>query len=104
MLQQADGLPDNIIKAIIEDDKGNLWLSTNQGISKFFNGINVPDKPVFRNYTVSDGLQANEFNSGAVFKNKEGMIYFGGNNGYNVFHPDNIRDNPYVPTSFLPIC
>ena len=46
---------------------------------------------------VNDGLQVNEFNSRASFKNKAGMIYFGGNNGYNVFNPDKIKTNPYIP-------
>jgi signal transduction histidine kinase/ligand-binding sensor domain-containing protein/AraC-like DNA-binding protein len=95
--QQSHGLPDNIIKAIIEDDHGNLWLSTNQGISKFINGTSAPQSPKFRNYNESDGLQANEFNSRVAFRNKEGLIYFGGNNGYNVFHPDKIEDNPNIP-------
>jgi signal transduction histidine kinase/ligand-binding sensor domain-containing protein/DNA-binding response OmpR family regulator len=94
---ESDGLPNNVIRAIVEDNHGNLWLSTNNGISEFVNGINIPEKPVFKNYNISDGLQGNEFNSRASFKNKDGMIYFGGNNGYNVFNPDNIKTNPFVP-------
>jgi signal transduction histidine kinase/ligand-binding sensor domain-containing protein/DNA-binding response OmpR family regulator len=98
---QSDGLPDNVIQAIIEDNHGNLWLSTNNGISEFIDGINVPDKPGFKNYNINDGLQGNEFISRSSFKNKDGMIYFGGNNGYNVFNPDKIKTNPYVPNIVL---
>jgi signal transduction histidine kinase/ligand-binding sensor domain-containing protein/AraC-like DNA-binding protein len=94
---KSDGLPDNIIQAIIEDDHGNLWLSTNNGISKFIQGIHIPEKPEFINYNFSDGLQGNEFNGRAAFKNKDGLIYFGGSNGYNVFDPDKIESNPFVP-------
>ncbi len=94
---QSDGLPENIIKAIIEDNHGNLWISTSNGISEFVNAVNVPEKPVFKNYNISDGLQGNEFNAQSTFKNKKGMIYFGGNNGYNVFNPDKIKSNPYAP-------
>jgi signal transduction histidine kinase/ligand-binding sensor domain-containing protein/DNA-binding response OmpR family regulator len=94
---KSNGLPDNIIKAIVEDNQGNLWLSTNNGISEFENAIKVPEKPVFKNYNVNDGLQGNEFNSCSAFKNKEGLIYFGGNNGYNVFNPDKITTNPFPP-------
>jgi signal transduction histidine kinase/ligand-binding sensor domain-containing protein/DNA-binding response OmpR family regulator len=92
--QQLHGLAGNVIESISEDNKGNLWLATNNGISKFLNAIDLPDKPVFENFDVSDGLQGNEFNSRAVFKNTKGQMYFGGNNGYNVFNPDDIHDNP----------
>ena len=94
---QSDGLPDNIIRAIEEDNHGNLWISTNNGISEFVNAADTPEKPVFKNYNTNDGLQGNEFNSRASFKNKDGLIYFGGNNGYNVFNPDEIKPNPYMP-------
>ncbi len=100
-----DGLPNNSVKSICEDDHGNLWLSTNNGISKFIGGVTHPEKRIFKNFDVSDGLQENEFNSRSVFKNKKGEIYFGGINGFNVFHPDSIKDNPYIPkivfTDFL---
>ena len=95
---KSDGLPDNIIRAMEEDDHGNLWLSTNNGISEFIDAIHIPGKPVFKNYNINDGLQGNEFISRSSFKNKEGMIYFGGNNGYNVFDPNKIKNNPHIPT------
>jgi signal transduction histidine kinase/ligand-binding sensor domain-containing protein/AraC-like DNA-binding protein len=95
--QMSEGLPSNVIRAIEEDNNGNLWISTNNGISKFMNAINLPAKPVFVNYTTSDGLQGSEFNTRSSFKNKDGLIYFGGNNGYNVFNPSTLKTNPYIP-------
>ncbi|MBN2519470.1 MAG: hypothetical protein JXB17_03110, partial [Bacteroidales bacterium] len=94
---EEDGLPDNSIKGICEDDHGNLWLSTNKGISKFINGISHPENPEFKNFDVGDGLQGNEFNRRSAFKGKDGKMYFGGTNGFNVFHPDSIKDNPNKP-------
>ncbi len=88
---QVDGLPNEVIYGILEDDIGNLWISTNNGLSKF-----NPNTETFRNYDVKDGLQSNEFNMGA-FKSKNGAMYFGGNNGVNVFYPDNIKDNTQIP-------
>ena len=87
-----NGLSNNIIYAILEDNLDNLWISTNYGISKF----NTVDRS-FVNYDVKDGLQSNEFNLGAALKSKDGMMYFGGMNGYNVFDPDKIRINPVQP-------
>jgi len=87
-----DGLPNNAIKGIREDDEGNLWLSTNKGLSMF-----NPETGEFTNYDVSDGLQDNEFYQCSHYKSANGELYFGGVNGFNVFHPDSIVSNPYVP-------
>ena len=92
-----DGLPDNAINSIVEDNHGNLWLSTDKGISKFINAINLPVKPEFRNYGYEDGLQGNEFCPRSVCKGADGKLYFGGPNGFNVFDPDKIIENTYIP-------
>ncbi|MCP4147722.1 MAG: helix-turn-helix domain-containing protein [bacterium] len=90
--RDKDGLPNNVILGILEDDNGNLWLSTNKGISRF-----DPQKRTFKNYDIRDGLQSDEFCRGAFFKNRQGEMFFGGNNGFNIFHPDNIKESTYVP-------
>jgi signal transduction histidine kinase/ligand-binding sensor domain-containing protein/DNA-binding response OmpR family regulator len=88
-----DGLPNNIIYAILPDENGNLWLSTNRGISKF----TPPQFPVGKegvagviNYDNYDGLQGLEFNTGAYFRDQNGQMYFGGINGYSWFKPEDI--------------
>jgi ligand-binding sensor domain-containing protein len=86
------GLPSNAIYGILQDDHGNLWLSTNNGISKF-----DPVRETFRNYKVSDGLQSTEFNGGSYYKSRNGEFFFGGVNGFNSFFPDEIEDNQYIP-------
>ena len=92
-----DGLPTNTIHGILEDDHGNLWISTNNGLSKF-DTLN----DTFKNYDVSDGLQDNEFYVGSCFKDvSNGMMYFGGRNGFNFFHPDSIHDNTVIPRVVL---
>jgi len=89
---KKDGLPNDVVYGILKDDKGNLWMSTNMGISKF-----NPRDESFRNYDVSDGLQSNEFTADAFYKSKNGEMYFGGISGFSVFHPDSIRDNTRPP-------
>ncbi len=89
-----DGLPNNTIQGILEDGKGNLWLSTNHGIAKFIQGSNPTGQNSFRNYTIHDGLCANEFVKRSCFKNSQGYMYFGSTQGYVKFHPDSIKDNP----------
>lgn len=89
---EEDGLANGVIYSILEDGFGNLWLSTNKGLSRF-----NPRSETFRNYDVSDGLQSNEFNIGAYCKTREGDLFFGGINGFNVFNPNDVKNNPYIP-------
>lgn len=88
-----EGLPDNTVYGILSDDNGHLWLSTNRGLSRF----NTQTK-TFRNYDQADGLQNNEFNRMAYFKSSSGELFFAGVNGINSFYPDEIKDNPHIPT------
>ncbi len=93
---ETDGLPNDFIYGILYDAENNLWISTNRGLSKF---DRIKNK--FRNFSVEDGLQSYEFNTGAYFKDRQGCLYFGGINGYNVFCPDSINYNKVVPNIVL---
>lgn len=84
-ISQGKGLPDNTVYATIPDNDGNLWMSTNRGISKYDIKNNL-----FLNFGLSDGLQHDEFNRLAAVKCKTGDIVFGGINGLNIFNPKNI--------------
>ncbi|WP_262509766.1 hybrid sensor histidine kinase/response regulator transcription factor [Breznakibacter xylanolyticus] len=92
----ADGLPNNSVKSIEEDDEGYLWLGTNNGLSRVDAGCG-DTRCRFTNYTVGDGLQGKEFNRRSVMKTSRGGLYFGGIHGMNRFMPSDIRSNPYVP-------
>ena len=87
-----DGLPNNVVYGILEDEKGNLWMSTNLGISMF-----DPVHKTFTNYDRNDGLQGNEFNRNAFYKDKDGKMYFGGVNGVSAFYPEEMKKNMYQP-------
>jgi ligand-binding sensor domain-containing protein/signal transduction histidine kinase len=87
-----DGLPNNVVYGIQEDEEGMLWLSTNFGLSLF-----DPLGLTFQNFTASDGLQANEFSMNSHARGLAGEMYFGGNNGLTVFAPANITSSGYLP-------
>ena len=89
---EKDGLINNTVYGVLVDDSNNIWMSTNGGISKFSSEENV-----FENFTVADGLQSNEFNGRASFKADNGFMYFGGIDGFNVFHPDNVELSEFEP-------
>lgn len=87
-----DGLPNNSVHQILEDDGGSLWLSTNRGLSNF-----DPREGTFRNYDSHDGLQSNQFSYAAALKTGDGLMYFGGVEGFTVFHPDSMGRNDFIP-------
>ena len=89
---ERDGLPNDVVYGILADTSGALWVSTNKGLSRF-----DPATKRFRNYDANDGLQSNEFNSGAAFASRRGELFFGGIYGFNYFRPEAIHDNPNVP-------
>jgi signal transduction histidine kinase/ligand-binding sensor domain-containing protein len=97
---EQSGMPNSYIYGILPDDNGNLWVSTNRGLSKF----NKTSK-TWRNYSPYDGLQSYEFDrssfvrlrKGGTDGRMKGWMLFGGVNGFNIFHPDSVRDNPDKP-------
>lgn len=93
---EKDGLSNNVIYGIAEDKKGNLWMSTNKGISQFF-----AKRKKFRVFEESDGLQSNEFNTGAFYRSSTGQLFFGGINGFNAFYPDDIHINKTKPKPLI---
>lgn len=93
---EKDGLASNVVFAIQQDHKGNLWVSTNKGISRF-----NPTTRTFRNFGISDGLPGNEFRDNSRFQTSDGQMYFGGVNGFISFYPDSMRYNDFVPPVYL---
>lgn len=91
-LADKNGLPDNFIYALIEDHEGKIWFSSNKGI-----GYLNPKNYTMKTYNKSDGLQSNEFNTGAYHIDDDGIIYFGGINGVNIINPKNIFINKKKP-------
>ncbi|HTM98689.1 MAG TPA: two-component regulator propeller domain-containing protein [Pedobacter sp.] len=87
-----NGLCNNSILSIVEDNAGNLWISTFSGLSKFNS-----TKQTFLNFYQDDGLQSNQFLDNAGLKLKSGELVFGGLKGFNIFHPDSIRSSKNIP-------
>jgi signal transduction histidine kinase/ligand-binding sensor domain-containing protein/DNA-binding response OmpR family regulator len=87
-----EGLCNNSVLGILEDDNGDLWLSTGNGLSRF-----NPMTRRFRNYYQADGLQSNQFVFGSAVKLHSGEFAFGGIKGFNVFDPLAIRETNLMP-------
>lgn len=80
-----NGLCNNAVLNILEDDRGHLWLSTFNGLSEF-----DPVAKTFKNFYQEDGLQSNQFLYNAALRLRSGELAFGGIRGFNLFHPAGI--------------
>lgn len=97
LLQYAnEKLNNKTIHGLLKDTAGNLWLSTNQGLSC----LNITNSQI-DNYTLSDGLQNDEFSDGAFFKDNRQILYFGGVRGLSYFNPDNMHLRDFIPPLVL---
>lgn len=90
----TNGLCDNLIKGIIEDNHRNMWFTTSNGVSI----LNIEQKNgelnfSFHNLSTRDGLPENYFNSYSVCKLSDGDLLFGGTNGYTFINPNKLYEN-----------
>ncbi|MBO7071192.1 MAG: response regulator, partial [Bacteroidales bacterium] len=74
-----------------------LWISTSYGLNSL-----DPATGVFSNYYTYDGLQGNEFQLGASYKDADGRLFFGGTGGITSFYPEvvNQKKHPVPPLYF----
>ena len=91
---KAEGLAGDNVYGILEDNQQNMWFSSEMGISRY-SAVNHS----FRNFHEDEGLQGNQFNPGAAFKTSEGLLLFGGPNGFNLINPGKIATNLFQPTA-----
>lgn len=101
-ITESLGIHSNTIHQIAEDSKGQLWVSTNKGLScigfKKFKAPFSANNLTIANYTVQDGLQSNQFMTGAGIKTQKQQLVFGGINGITIFDPHNIKANLVKPS------
>ncbi len=88
---RSHGLTNDMVLGMQEDKRGNIWVSTCYGISKF-----APFAETFTNYFQADGLQGNSFNERASYRSTSGMLFFGGSEGVSYFNPDSILNDTYT--------
>ncbi|MGH1433164.1 MAG: two-component regulator propeller domain-containing protein [Lewinella sp.] len=88
----SDGLPGNTIFGILEAANEELWISTNNGLSRY-----SPEQGTFTNYNYSNGLENLEYNFNAYYKTRAGELLFGGIDGFTLFDPEKILANEFIP-------
>jgi signal transduction histidine kinase/streptogramin lyase len=100
-----DGLCANSVVSLKEDNNGNYWVGTLNGISSFTppqDPFNPASEFRFRSYNKSDGLPDNKMNVNTAFKDVDGKIYFGSADaGLIYFNPGELKDNDYPPSVYI---
>lgn len=92
----AHGLASDNMRSILVHKSGELWIGTARGLSRF-----DPVSEKVRNYSKADGLQGGEFSKTSALLLRTGEMAFGGFQGFNIFHPDSLADNPNPPKTIL---
>ncbi len=85
---EQNGLPDKSISGILNDDDGNLWISTIKGLVKF-----DVQKEVFQNY-----LPNLYFSYSCCYKLNNHQLFFGTSDGFITFDPEKIFADTMQPT------
>ena len=93
---EKQGFPSGVVHGIMQDKKGELWVSTNNGIVQF-----NPVSGVCRTFGLADGIVSSEFKSNSFFHAADGEMFFGGVKGLTSFYPDKLVDNRYVAPVYL---
>lgn len=77
------GIDANVVYGIREDDAGQIWITTNNGIYSI-----DAAKGKARHFTPQDNLQSRQFNYRAFYKMSDGKLFAGGIKGFNAFYPE----------------
>lgn len=84
------------VYAILPGKAENLWASTSEGVFRLDRRTQSVTK-----FGTEDGLQGEDFNFGAYLRHSQGLSFFGGSNGFNLFSEEKIFENTKVSNAFL---
>lgn len=96
LFPKDEALTNEFIKGIVEDEMGNLWISTSTGIREL-----NPESETVHTYHFLDDPKGQEFEANAALRTKDGEIYFGGINGYHTFYPKNMTAEIFEPKLYF---
>lgn len=91
-----EGLPDNQVFRVEEDEYHNLWVSSGKGLVRL-----NPKSGEMTTFRVTDGLPTEQFNYNSSYKDKDGTIYFGTIKGLISFNPSTFIKNNYIPPVYI---
>ena len=90
------GMTRQVVYGIESDVDGRLWLSTNDGLTRF-----DPRARTIKSFHEAHGLQGEDFNFNAHYRGRDGTLFFGGSNGFNAFAPKAVTKEAPPPRVVL---
>ncbi len=91
-LDKSNGLINDVVFGIIEDDAGSIWFSTDNGLSKY-----DAEEKFFENFDQRNNLSFDAFNENTCGKSLDGKLLFGSNDGLVVVTPGLIKKDSFEP-------
>lgn len=85
ILDASQGLINNMVQSVVETEDGNLWVSTQQGVSCWKAKDNS-----FDNYLFSRVMMGNVYNENSAVCLDDGRMLLGGNYGLTIINPSRI--------------
>lgn len=91
---EKEGIPDNFILKVLEDNQGNIWIACAIGIGKY----DMKTRK-WKSYGMGDGMPFETFGGARqnTAKSRDGQLFFSGGSGTIGFYPEQIKDNPIIP-------
>ncbi|WP_192348540.1 hybrid sensor histidine kinase/response regulator transcription factor [Algoriphagus sp. Y33] len=98
-INENNGLTDNIVRGIIEDDNHNIWVTTSNGLSVLSTERDSQDflRISSRNFSTKDGFKNNYFNNRSIYKLRNRDILVGGTEGFTIVNPNKIVEKNQPP-------
>ncbi len=100
---KGNGLCDNIVRGIVEDNNHKIWVTTSNGLSVFSTERDIHGNLSItnRNFSTKDGLRSNYFNNHSICKLKNGDILLGGTEGYTIVNPNKLAGKDQLPAKVI---
>lgn len=81
----SNGLVNNLVQSVVDTPDGNLWISTQQGVTAW-----NARKKSFENYMFSRNPMGNVYNENSAVCLDDGRVVLGGNYGLTVIQPSRL--------------
>jgi diguanylate cyclase (GGDEF)-like protein len=89
----AEGLPNPVVDALLEDNDGRVWASTDGGLA-----VVDPDNLTVQALGRDDGVAIGSYWTNSAAKLADGTLLFGGTEGLNAVHPDRLTHQSFTPS------
>lgn len=81
----SNGLVNNLVQSVVDTPDGNLWISTQQGVTAW-----NARKKSFENYMFSRNPMGNVYNENSAVCLDDGRVVLGGNYGLTIIQPSRL--------------